>query len=143
MRVWRDLFLEGEYMPRELLLSGLSLAEVAQRPEGAPHTIYEELWHATKWQTAVVEGDEAARATLANVFAQSPIEEPASGREYRELVMEFLAGAKKAVELGEALEPAAGAQMRQDLERLAVHNAYHLGKIVALRQVIGVWPPRE
>jgi hypothetical protein len=24
---------------------------------------------------------------------------------------------------------------------LAVHNAYHLGKIVALRQVIHAWPP--
>jgi hypothetical protein len=24
---------------------------------------------------------------------------------------------------------------------LAVHNAYHLGKIVALRQVIDAWPP--
>jgi hypothetical protein len=24
---------------------------------------------------------------------------------------------------------------------VAVHNAYHLGKIVALRQRIGAWPP--
>jgi hypothetical protein len=26
---------------------------------------------------------------------------------------------------------------------VAVHNAYHLGKIVALRQRIGAWPPPE
>jgi len=24
---------------------------------------------------------------------------------------------------------------------VAIHNAYHLGKIVALRQRIGAWPP--
>jgi hypothetical protein len=29
------------------------------------------------------------------------------------------------------------------LESLAVHYAYHLGKIVALRQVIDAWPPPE
>jgi hypothetical protein len=31
--------------------------------------------------------------------------------------------------------------LAERLESLAIHNAYHLGKIVALRQVIGAWPP--
>lgn len=30
---------------------------------------------------------------------------------------------------------------RDALEFLAVHSAYHLGKIVLLRQLIGAWPP--
>jgi hypothetical protein len=33
--------------------------------------------------------------------------------------------------------------MADALNSLAVHNAYHLGKIVALRQSIGAWPPPE
>jgi hypothetical protein len=32
--------------------------------------------------------------------------------------------------------------MADELHSVAVHNAYHLGKIVALRQRIGAWPPK-
>jgi hypothetical protein len=31
--------------------------------------------------------------------------------------------------------------MADELYCVAVHNAYHLGKIVALRQRLGAWPP--
>jgi hypothetical protein len=31
--------------------------------------------------------------------------------------------------------------MADELNSVAVHNAYLLGKIVALRQRIGAWPP--
>jgi len=34
-----------------------------------------------------------------------------------------------------------GVTLAERLESLAVHNAYHLGKIVTLRQVIDAWPP--
>ncbi|HUB52846.1 MAG TPA: hypothetical protein VL986_11885, partial [Terracidiphilus sp.] len=29
----------------------------------------------------------------------------------------------------------------EQLENLAAHNAYHLGRIVLLRQLLGAWPP--
>ena len=31
--------------------------------------------------------------------------------------------------------------VREQLESLAAHNAYHLGRIVLLRQLLGWWPP--
>ncbi len=31
--------------------------------------------------------------------------------------------------------------VREQLENLAAHNAYHLGRIVLLRQLQGAWPP--
>ena len=34
-----------------------------------------------------------------------------------------------------------GVTMADELSSVAVHNAYHFGKIVALRQRIGAWPP--
>ena len=34
-----------------------------------------------------------------------------------------------------------GLTLADELNSVAVHNAYHLGKIVALRQRIGAWPP--
>jgi hypothetical protein len=65
---------------------------------------------------------------------------------WEDLVTEFLAGSETAAGLGrspEALkkELRPGVTLADELESLAVHNAYHLGKIVALRQVIGAWPP--
>jgi hypothetical protein len=43
-------------------------------------------------------------------------------------------------QLAAEVEP--GETMGDELHCLAVHNAYHLGKIVALRQGIGAWPPK-
>jgi hypothetical protein len=63
---------------------------------------------------------------------------------WQDLVAEFLAGADAAAALGrspDARTEGAGASLVENLESLAVHNAYHLGKIVALRQVIDAWPP--
>ena len=62
----------------------------------------------------------------------------------------FLFLSERAVELAEdeawlAAEEGAdnpGFTWRNALEQLAVHNAYHLGKIVSLRQVLGCWTPR-
>jgi hypothetical protein len=42
-----------------------------------------------------------------------------------------------------ALEVEPGVTMADELNSVAVHNAYHLGKIVALRQRIGAWPPTQ
>jgi len=41
--------------------------------------------------------------------------------------------------LAREVEP--GVTMGDELNSVAVHNAYHLGKIVALRQRIAAWPP--
>jgi hypothetical protein len=59
----------------------------------------------------------------------------------------FLDGARAAAALGQAPERLAhevapGVTLADELYSVAVHNAYHLGKIVALRQRIDAWPPR-
>jgi hypothetical protein len=33
--------------------------------------------------------------------------------------------------------------VREQLESLAAHNAYHLGRIVLLRQLLNIWPPPD
>jgi hypothetical protein len=41
-------------------LSGLTLEQVTLRPDGASHSIYEELWHVVAYQQSVIEpGDPA------------------------------------------------------------------------------------
>ena len=78
----------------------------------------------------------------------TPVEAPEHEDQWHELVRVFLVGARAAAALGQeparlAVEIAPGVSMADELNSVAVHNAYHFGKIVALRQRIGAWPPEE
>ena len=147
MGIWEHLFLTGEFRARADLLSGLTLEQVTLRPAGAPHSIYEELWHAATWQRIVVERDQAAREALLSGGMDYPSAAPEHERQWDDVVRLFLDGARAAVAWGESPERLAeeeepGVTMADVLHSLAVHNAYHLGKIVALRQSLGAWPPK-
>jgi hypothetical protein len=146
MSKWEHLFVDGEFGVRSHLLSGLTAGQVAMRPAGASHSIYQELWHAATWQSIVVRRDSSAAAAWNSGGGQFPPEAPVSEQMWQEAVAGFLTGAEKALEWGhlpEALvtEVSAGVTLADVLGSLAVHNAYHFGKIVALRQLIGAWPP--
>ena len=140
MNIWEHLFLTGEFPARADLLSGLSLEQVTLRPDGASHSIYEELWHAAGYQRSVVERDPATGDYY-------PSAAPEHEQQWHDLVQQFLEGAQAAVAWAQApdrltVEVEPGLTMADELNSVAVHNAYHLGKIVALRQRIGAWPPK-
>ncbi|OLV16776.1 DinB family protein [Deinococcus marmoris] len=149
--VWDFLFLSGEFAPRTYILEGLTLQDVGTRPSGASHSIYEELWHTVVWQRVVLERDTAAiEGWDENVgFPASPAPEDEAA--WQALVDSFLAYSERAVELAQDdtwLETEEGTDnpgftWRNALEQLAVHNAYHMGKIVLLRQILGCWTPRS
>jgi len=141
MGQWEHLFRDGEFISRARLLSGLTLEQVSMRPPGVPHTIYEELWHTTKWQSIVVQCDDRAEPAWIDGETDFPSETPGNEGTWKDLVAEFLAGSERAVELGRSSDARPGGTLAERLESLAVHNAYHLGKIAALRQIIGAWPP--
>jgi uncharacterized damage-inducible protein DinB len=139
MHTLEHMFLVGEFPARERLLSGLTLEQVAQCPDGASHSIFDELWHVVTCQQSVIErGD-----TTGDVYPRAA---PEHEQQWHDLVRVFLDGARAAAALGQtperlALEVEPGVTMADELNCVAVHNAYHLGKIVALRQRIGAWPP--
>ena len=139
MHLLEHLFLVGEFPERAHLLSGLTLEQVTLRPDGASHSIYDELWHLVGYQQSVI----APGAPVSNVY---PIAAPEHEDQWHELVRVFLVGARAAAALGQeperlAVEVEPGVSMADELSCVAVHNAYHFGKIVALRQRIGAWPP--
>ena len=142
MHVLEHLFLVGEFPERARLLSGLTLDQVTQRPDGATHSIYEELWHVVGYQQSILEPGGTADPS-GDLFPSAP---PEHEHQWHDLVRVFLDGARAAAALGQAperlaLEVEPGVTMADELNSVAVHNAYHLGKIVALRQRIGAWPP--
>ena len=141
MHILEHLFLVGEFPPRAHLLSGLTLEQVTLRPDGASHSIFEELWHVVGYQQSIIDpGD-----PVGDVYPRAV---PEHEHQWHDLVQVFLDGARAAEALGQeperlALEIEPGVTLADELSSVAVHNAYHLGKIVALRQRIGAWPPTE
>lgn len=140
MHILEHLFLTGEFAERGRLLSGLTLEQVTLRPEGVPHSIYDELWHLVGYQQSILAPGGPPPGDL------FPTAAPEDESQWQELVELFLAGARAAAALGQAparlaaeVEP--GVTLADELHCVAVHNAYHFGRIVALRQRIGAWPP--
>jgi hypothetical protein len=141
MHILEHLFLVGEFPERAQLLSGLTLEQVTLRPEGASHSIYDELWHLVGYQQSIVAPGGPPPDDL------YPTTAPEHEDQWHQLVKMFLTGARAAADLGQvparlAAEVEPGVSLADELNGVAVHNAYHFGKIVALRQRIGAWPPR-
>jgi uncharacterized damage-inducible protein DinB len=140
MNQLEHLFLVGEFPERSRLLSGLTLEQVTHRPDGASHSIYDELWHLVGYQQSIIEpGSVPADGDL------YPTAAPEHEDQWHDLVRVFLTGARAATALGPerlAVEIEPGVTLADELNSVAVHNAYHFGKIVALRQRIGAWPPK-
>lgn len=156
MNKWRHLLEDGEYAPRRQIVSGLTLEQVTKRPSAHLHSIYEEMWHLVSWQHIVVHRDEERFAgweagerfppARATTMEDWPPEPAATMDDWSELVDRFFADLEKAYEWAASqerldMEVDPGVTMEDVLHSLAVHSSYHFGKIVALRQMMGAWPP--
>ncbi len=146
MTIFQRLFTDLEFAPRDHIVT-VPFAYVGVQPGAAHHSIFEELWHVTKWQSFVlrmVRGEVVRSDYDEEGFPDEQV--PEGENAWLELVSEFLAGSAEAVALAGdedalAVSLGDGLTVRERLELLAVHNAYHLGKIVLLRQLLGIWVP--
>lgn len=144
---WDDLLLSGGFAPRETIFAGLTLEQVTARPNEVPHSIYQELWHAA--MALKISLDEGRAALEHWPYEQHfPVSSaPANQQEWDELVEMFMTYSRRAVTLAKdeswltAPEPEyPQSRWRDGLEFLAVHTAYHMGKVMCLRQVMKIWP---
>lgn len=145
------------FAPPSNILEKISEEMARRRVKGVPHTIYAEVWHMAYWQQITMNW-------VAGIETPNP-EKAAQGfpaeneKESWELLRKrFLDGANEAGALADdpreegrlaevvrcpspAGKPARMMTVREQLESLAAHNAYHLGRVVLLRQLLGIWPP--
>jgi uncharacterized damage-inducible protein DinB len=150
------LIAESAHAAPDHILEALT-DELAQcAVSGVPRTIYQELWHLAFWQQMSLDwisGIETAYpAETSDPF---PTETQSAGESWPQLCRRFLAGAQQAAAVANDPtrlanivrcpsrpgQPIRLMSVQDQLISLAAHNAYHFGRIVLLRQLLGVWPP--
>ena len=138
----------GAHAEMAHVLEDIDASSFGARPHRAPHSIYEELWHLVYWQDLIlgwIDGADGASPDHASE-GWPDRREPLDLDEALRLVGAFLDGVDRATALAsdaERLDVAVrkARTVRGLLESLLAHNAYHAGRIVMLRQLLGIWPP--
>ncbi len=142
--------------PPAAILEGLD-PQLAHRPiEHVPHTIYQELWHIAFWQQITLDRIRGIDPPFPTHASEGfPTEKDALLETWDDLRERFLAANQIAAEAArdasgfERLircssppgQPVRIMTVREQLESLGAHNAYHFGRIVLLRQLFQSWPP--
>jgi len=142
--------------PPSHILESLDPALAHRVVPGVPHTIYQELWHIAFWQEITLDWIEGRETEFPRTpdagFAQPADVERES---WSQLCSRFFASldtvagaARDEAKLEKSIrcpsppgKPARTMTVREQLESLAAHNAYHFGRVVLLRQMFGAWPP--
>jgi hypothetical protein len=136
------------------ILDGLTDDLVHRELPNVPHTIYAELWHIVFWQQMTLDWI----AGIETPYPTSPSEgfpEKPPTESWEQLRRRFLQGADQAAAAAQGTTrldhpvrcpsrpdaPVRIMSVRDQLISLAAHNAYHLGRIVLLRQLMQSWPP--
>ena len=146
-------FQAGFHTP-EVVLDGLSEEQAAAKPHGVPHSIAEIVGHMWYWQDFFNRlTQEGFRGFPEHASEGWPAMAPG---EWEALRARFLAS----VELTQQLALTSGKlderllpedfplpvwqreSVGSGLLHAAMHNAHHLGQVVTLRQLMGLWPPK-
>ncbi|MFP5229363.1 MAG: DinB family protein [Acidobacteriota bacterium] len=147
---------DSAHAPPAHILEDLSEEQAHHTVPGAPHSIYAEVWHTAYWQEVML-GRVHGRGTPSpeHNSMSFPDEAAVRAEAWRDLAARFLRGAEESAAIAgedaQTLErvvlcpspshPQRSMTVREQLESFAAHNAYHLGRVVILRQMQGCWPP--
>lgn len=142
--------------PPAHILEGLS-DELVRRPvQDLPHTIFAELWHIAFWQQMTLDWVQGIETPFPEHAALGfPRQADVEGESWGKLCRRFLHGNHAAAAIARdpgkldrqvrcPSQPGHAVRVmsvREQLESLGAHNAYHFGRIVVLRQLSHAWPP--
>lgn len=145
---------EGAFLNPADILDGLSAEQASAKSHGLPHSIADIVAHVLHWQEWA---NGCAVAGFTGIAEHAADGWPAvSADDWDRLRSRFVAsieGAKRIAtespSLGERLLPLgvekpeslAGWSRGSGLLTVAVHTAHHLGQIITIRQLMGLWPP--
>ena len=137
------------HLPPPRVIEQLTSDQAEQRLDGADHSIAEIVAHMSFWQDWFCTRCEG---TPEPMVSQAAAGWPAIARgAWPDVHGRFLGGLERAAALAlrkdEAVSPAidfpplASYTIRDVLVHVAQHNSHHLGQVILLRQLMGLWPP--
>ena len=147
---------DSAHTPGAIILEDLTSEAAHRVTEGSPRTIYEELWHIAFWQQVTLDWVRGIETPYpVNASAGFPTAADVALEDWDHLCERFFSTNKEAaaaaadtnrldVEVNCPSRPGLPVRVmtvREQLESLGAHNAYHFGRIVLLRQLQGLWPP--
>jgi hypothetical protein len=139
----------GAHLTFEKAISGLPAKLRGKRPRGAPHSPWEIVAHLRIAQWDILEFStnpaHVSPSWPAGYWPASPV--PASGRTWQTAVRDFsrdLEAMQKLVadpttDLFAPIPHGSGQTTLREALLVADHNAYHLGKLVLVRRLLGAW----
>lgn len=144
----RELLIETyPHIPPLSALDGLTAEQAARRPNGVEHSITDLVAHMTFWQNWFCDRCDGVPAPL---VAHAPDGWPTPGA-WPEVQSAFMRGIDRAVALGSRADqpvtppiefpPLSHYTVRDALVHMAQHNSHHIGQVILLRQMMGLWPP--
>jgi uncharacterized damage-inducible protein DinB len=137
-------------------VEGIPLAVAGAAVPGLPWTIYGLVWHAAYWMEyeakrldgqSPVYPDHAEESWPQTLAPADEAEWTAAVAWFRRGIEDLLArAALPPAEAGRAVDRThsgsnQGATVADVVVQTLVHNSYHVGQIVLLRQALGAWPP--
>jgi uncharacterized damage-inducible protein DinB len=152
----RVLVSDSAAAPADRILEGVGEELAHRQIAGSPRTIHGELWHIAFWQQITLEWiDGIETAYPEHASSGFPAEQDIDKENWDSLCRRFFAGVQQAAaatrdpaKLEQVVRcpsppgaPVRTMTVREQLESLAAHNAYHFGRIVLLRQMSAAWPP--
>jgi len=140
------------HIPPAQAIAGLSAADAERRVPGVNHSIAEIVAHVTFWATWFCDRCDGTNAPMVSSAATGwPPVTPGSWPDVQE---RFLTVLERAAVIGEdegrqasritppiEFPPLAHYTVRDGIVHVAQHSAHHLGQVIVLRQMMGLWPP--
>jgi len=142
--------------PPSHIIEGLTDILVHQPIPGASRTLYAELWHIAFWQQMSLDWMRGIETPYpATPGLPFPSAADIAGESWDQLCARFLRTSEEAAAIARDTasldhliqcpsrpgDPTRTMSIRDQLISLAAHNAYHFGRFVLMRQLVGSWPP--
>ena len=127
-------------------LAGVPPGRVNDRAPGWDHSLWDLVEHLRFTQADILEfvaGDYAEKAWPDDYWPERPAGPGDWGRSAAAFLagLDALAALAQTADLTAELAHAPGYTVLREVMLAADHNAHHLGQVVALRRLLGLWPP--
>jgi uncharacterized damage-inducible protein DinB len=146
-RTLRDAFSgRSAHASTEQVFDGLEWESAGVRPNGTPHSLFQQLNHLVYWQEFALRWLDGEKPATPEHDANSwpGAVSPADGKVWQRSVQRFKSGLgelQRRADESDLFTPLGPKTTLEILQIVASHNSYHAGQVAALRRALGCWPP--